>query len=135
LEIGLAQRIIDAELPGIAYWALQGALRLLQNDKFSDSVVHDRLMAKWRKSTNSLEEYLEEICDTDDVGYSIKRSDLYSSYQAWCMVSGRKPYSKSHFHDLLVHNTRLGITLGSKDGYGLYRGVRLKKPVEIADLY
>ena len=60
LDIGLAERILASELPGIAYWAMQGGLRLLQNGKFSDSMAGDRLMAKWRQSTNSLEEYISE---------------------------------------------------------------------------
>jgi len=63
LDANLAQRIIDNELSGIAYWALEGAVRLLQQGKFSASTAHDRLMAKWRRSTNSLEEFIHECCD------------------------------------------------------------------------
>ena len=54
IDPGLAERIIANELPGIAYWALEGARRLLANGNFSKSTAHDRLMAKWRRSTSSL---------------------------------------------------------------------------------
>ena len=37
---------------GIAYWALEGARRLIANGDFSKSTAHDRLMAKWRRSTS-----------------------------------------------------------------------------------
>lgn len=75
LDGNLAQRIIDNELPGIAYWALEGAARLLKNGKFSDSTAHDRLMAKWRRTTNTLEEFIHECCDLSQEG-TYKRSDL-----------------------------------------------------------
>jgi len=58
---GLAERIIATELPGIAYWALEGAKRLLANGNFSKSAAHDRLLAKWRRSTSSLAEFIHEM--------------------------------------------------------------------------
>jgi putative DNA primase/helicase len=127
LDAGLAKRIIAAELPGIAHWAMQGALRLLANGKFSESKAADRLMAKWRQSTNSLEEFIGECCSVGEQ-HSIKRSTFYECYVSWCQVSGRKPYAKSHVRDLLEHNIKLGIAKGSKDGYDLYRGICVKKP-------
>jgi P4 family phage/plasmid primase-like protien len=135
LDVGLAARIVANELPGIAYWAMQGGLRLLQNGKFSESMAGDRLMAKWRQSTNSLEEYIGECCDIGEKLYSVKRAALYEGYVAWCRVSGRKPYSKGHVKDLLEHNIKLDISLGSKDGYELFRGIQFKKPDEASDIY
>jgi putative DNA primase/helicase len=127
LDVGLAKRIIEAELPGIAYWAIKGALRLLANGKFSESKAADRLMAKWRQSTNSLEEFIGERCSVGEQ-HSVKRSTFYENYVSWCQLSGRKPYAKSHVRDLLEHNIKLGIAKGSKDGYDLYRGICVKKP-------
>ena len=48
-----AQRLIAAELPGIAHWALQGAIRLLQQQSLSPSRVHDRLMDEWRRRSTA----------------------------------------------------------------------------------
>ncbi|MBK9440755.1 MAG: hypothetical protein IPN53_05310 [Comamonadaceae bacterium] len=70
----LAQRIIANELPGIAQWALEGAMRVIRNGGYSTSVVHDRLMAQWRRSTNSLEEFVHECCLSGDPAFSILRS-------------------------------------------------------------
>jgi len=127
LDENLAQRIIDNELPGIAYWALQGAARLLSNGKFSASTAHDRLMAKWRRTTNTLEEFIHDTCDLiQDSTY--KRSELYRDYVLWCSDNGRKAFSKGRVRELLEHNIGMGIRLVEVDGYEIFRGIRVKPP-------
>ena len=126
LDKDLAQRIIDNELPGIAYWALEGAARLLQNGKLSESSAHDRLMAKWRRSTNTLEEFIHDECELFQDG-SYKRSELYVAYTEWCSDNGRKPFSKGRVKELLEHNLGMGIRLVEVNGHETFRGV-MKKP-------
>jgi P4 family phage/plasmid primase-like protien len=130
LDENLAQRIIDNELPGIAYWALQGAARLLKNGKFSVSTAHDRLMAKWRRTTNTLEEFIHEDCDLLQEG-TYKRSELYSDYVEWCSENGRKPFSKGRVRELLEHNVGMGIRLVEVNGHETFRGLQMKpaKPI------
>lgn len=126
LDENLAQRIIDNELPGIAYWALEGAARLLKNGKLSASSAHDRLMAKWRRTSNSLEEFIAEECVLfADSHY--RRSDLYKHYAEWCSENGRKAFSKGRVKELLEHNIGMGIRLVELDGYETFRGI-YKKP-------
>ncbi|MBL8439862.1 MAG: hypothetical protein JNK96_01440 [Betaproteobacteria bacterium] len=125
LDENLAQRIIDNELPGIAYWALEGAARLLRNGKFSASAAHDRLMAKWRRSTNSLEEFIYECCELLPSG-TYKRSDFYIDYSSWCPDNGRRAFSKGRVKELLEHNVGMGIRLVELDGYETFRGIRQK---------
>ncbi len=127
----LATRIIENELPGIADWALQGATRLLQNGAFSPSAVHDRLMAKWRAGNSSLHEFIEESCDLGG-DYSVRRSDLYKQYVAWCGDNGRKPFAKGRVKELLEHNIGLGISLAVLDGNEIFRGVKVKPDDEDA---
>lgn len=131
LDENLAQRIIDKELPGIAYWALEGAARLLKNGKFSVSTAHDRLMAKWRRTTNTLEEFIHECCELLQGG-TYRRSDLYRNYVEWCSENGRKPFSKGRVRELLEHNVGMGIRLVEVDGYETFRGIREKPAKPIA---
>lgn len=126
IDPSLADRIIENELAGIAYWALQGAIRLLEQDAFSDSVVHDRMMAKWRLSTNSLDEFIHECCDVGDDSYTFRRSHFYRAYTAWCKDSGRQPFSKSRVKELLAHNLNFGIRFVELNGYETLRGIRNK---------
>jgi len=132
LDPDLAKKIIAEELPGILYWALQGAQRVLKNGKFSPSMAHDRLMQEWRRSSSSLEEFIHESCDIGDASFTFLKSKLYESYVLWCKDSGRKPYGKGHVKALLEHNTKLGITLARiNGGYETFRGVRLKSQSQV----
>lgn len=126
LDEGLAQRIIENELSGIAFWALQGAARLLTNGKLSQSNAHDRLMAKWRRCTNTLEEFIHEACELSPEG-QYRRSDFYIDYAEWCSDNGRKPFSKGRVKELLEHNIGMGIRLVELSGYETFRGVAVKK--------
>ena len=127
IDKDLAQRIIDNELPGIAYWALEGAARLLRNGKLSESSAHDRLMASWRRTSNSLEEFIHECCDlAPDSSY--RRSEFYSDYIEWCSENGRKPFAKGRVRELLEHNIGKGIRLVEINGYETFRGIGVKPP-------
>jgi P4 family phage/plasmid primase-like protien len=127
VDADLASRIIDNEMPGIAFWAIEGARRVLRQKRFSQSRVHDRLMAKWRRSTSSVEEFIDDECvvTTRPETY-VKRSEFYTRYKQWCGENGRKPYSKAHVKELLEYNMTLGVTLASLDGYEIFRGLVLR---------
>lgn len=127
LDENLAQRIIDNELPGIAWWGLQGAARVLRNGKFSASTAHDRLLAKWRRSTNTLEEFIHECCVLS-IDCQYRRSEFYKTYADWCSETGRKPFSKGRVKDLLEHNLGMGIRLVEIDGYETFVGIKPKPP-------
>jgi len=136
LDKGLAERIIDNELPGIGYWALEGAARLLRNGKLSDSTAHDRLMSKWRRCTNTLEEFIHEDCELAQDG-TYRRSTFYVDYKDWCSENGRRPFAKGRVKELLEHNIGMGIRLVEINGYETFRGLRekssqpTKKPITL----
>jgi len=125
LDPDLANRIIKNELSGIANWAMIGAQRLMANGAFSISSAHIRLMDKWRRNSNSLEEFIFECCDLGS-GTSIRRSDFYKEYKIWCGDNGRHPFAKGKVKELLAHNIGLGISWASLDGHEIFRGVRMK---------
>lgn len=126
LDTSLAWRIADAELPGIAYKALKGAERLLSQGGFSESKVHDRLMAEWRVSANSLQEFIQEICELGGEKFAVRRSAFYRTYVQWCKDNGRSASANGRVKDMLTHNLKLGIRASVLDGHEVYRGVRFK---------
>lgn len=134
IDPALADRIIEHEMPGIAHWALQGARRLLLQGQFSKSVAHDRLMARWRRTSNSLEEFIHECCTTGEDNLSIRRSKFYVAYKQWCGENGRRPFAKGKVRELMEHNIALGVRLTNRDGYEIFRGITLKDPEELSDI-
>ena len=130
-DAGLADRIIAQELPGIAYWALEGAMRVIRQGGYSESVVHDRLMAQWRRGISSLEEFIHECCLVGDPAYAILRSALYKHYTAWCAETGRRAFAKGRVKELLEHNVGLGVSLARVDGYELFRGVQMRPDLDV----
>jgi P4 family phage/plasmid primase-like protien len=129
VDPGLAQRMIDNELPGIAYWALEGAARLLSNGKLPQSSAHDRLLAKWRRSTSTLEEFIHDECDLCQDG-TFRRSEFYVAYTQWCSDNGRKPLSKGRIKEQLEHNIGMGIRLVEINGHETFRGVMSKPSIK-----
>lgn len=125
IDPGLAERIIGNEMPGIAFWALEGANRLIANGRFSRSMAHDRLMEKWRLSTSSPSEFIHECCERSPDA-CVRRSDFYRRYVTWCAETGRKPYSKGRVKELLEHNIALGVRLAELNGHEVFRGLKLK---------
>lgn len=126
LDSGLADRIIAQELPSIAYWALQGGARLLEQGGFSTSVVHDRLMQKWRRSASSLDEFLHECCDFATALHE-RRSMVYAAYKKWCLEGGRKPLSKAKVKQSMEQRIGLQVHFATLDGYEIVRGLAVRE--------
>ena len=126
IDPDLPGRIIGNELSGIAFWALTGGMRLMANGKFSESIVHDRLMAKWRRSSNSLEEFLYERCEFNSNEY-VRRAEFYKQYKEWCSENGRHSFKKGRVKDLISSKIGLGITYTTLNGIDIFRGVKLKE--------
>ena len=103
LDADLPDRIISTELAGIVHWALEGAVRLMAKGAFTKSAANDRLMAKWRRTSNSLEEFIHESCELG-ADMQTRRSEFYSDYVTWCKDSGRHAFAKGRVKELLEHN-------------------------------
>jgi putative DNA primase/helicase len=50
----LDEKIIREELPGVAWWALEGARRLVEQGRFTDSPAHHAVIERWRQSADSV---------------------------------------------------------------------------------
>lgn len=124
IDPGLADRIIKEEMPGIIKWALNGATRLLMQGKFSESIVHDRLMGEWRRNRNSLEMFIYESCKLSPDAKT-RRSEFYAAYVAWCGEVGKKPFAKSRVKELLEHNMSWGLRISRPNGNETINGIEV----------
>lgn len=131
LDPDIADRILSTEMPGVAYWALEGAKRLLKNGKFTETTAHKELMGKWRLSSNSLAEFIHECCELAP-GLQERRSKFYKDYEDWCYRNNRKPFAKQKVLNILQTTVGLNIKLVTIDGYETLKGVSVK-PNEFFD--
>jgi P4 family phage/plasmid primase-like protien len=134
IDPDLADRIIANELPGILQWSLEGASRLLKNNKFSSSLAHERLLAKWQTQSSSLEEFVDEACDCVPETQSIRRSEFYEAYVQWCSECGRKPFSKSKVLEKFEQNIRLKVKHARLNGIEIFRGLAWQSSAEDSTL-
>jgi putative DNA primase/helicase len=113
-----ASKVWEAEAPQILAWALEGAVRFV-NDGFSESPGHDAYLRRWRITTDSVRHF---FTDPDAIGITeskpptgwLQRSDVYRIYKDWCQDYGMKPVSASNFYE--------NIDAGRIDGLRLIKG-------------
>ncbi len=84
-------------------------------------------MAKWRRSTNTLEEFIHDTCELVSE-HPYLRADFYKDYTQWCSDNGRKPFSKGRVKELLENNIGMNIRLVQVNGYETFRGIKQKPP-------
>lgn len=126
IDTGLAVRIITNEMSGIAYWALEGGIRLLQQGRFSDSTAHDRLMAQWRRTASSIHEFIHECCVLGP-GLMVRRSAFYGAYASWCKESRRSAFSKSKLKSHIEHSADLPVRFTVLDGNEVMRDIQVSE--------
>lgn len=93
----LAQKIIENELPGVFNWVLDGLNRLLRQGKFSHSQASDDTLKEFRKESDSVALFLDEIGYEPDPEGWIKAKPVYQSYREWTFSEGLKPLAKKNF--------------------------------------
>lgn len=126
IDTGLADRIITNELSGIAHWALEGGIRLLQQGRFSGSIVHDRLMMQWRRAASSIHEFIHECCVLGP-GLLVRRSTFYAAYADWCKESRRSAFGKSKLKSHIEHSIDLPVRFTVLDGNEVMRGIKVSE--------
>ena len=124
-------RVLD-ELPGIFCWSLEGALRLMRQQRFTDCAVCDLARSEYRTDSDPFLQFVDECCEIIPT-YGISCSDLYRAYHDYCLNNGRSPKGSSEFGKQLVRLPGVPGTPGiTKDRFrtGSYRpwryvGIRL----------
>ena len=123
----LANNIIQAELPGVAQWALDGAVRRLGQKSFSSSIVHNEMMKKWRIYHNSLLGFIEDCCEVGDKAHTVRRAAFYDEYVKWCNEFGLRYHSKQEVKDRITSTASINVEWKIRDGIETFVGIRIKK--------
>jgi P4 family phage/plasmid primase-like protien len=114
--------IADNEGPGILNWALEGAARLLDNNGFTHTLSHTRLMDQWQSRINPVVGF---ISDGDYVMHVannlVNRDALYNAYAAWCDKTHNFAMQKQTF----VENMDKRYSISQHKGEWCYEGLKL----------
>nr|CAB4128819.1 DNA primase, phage/plasmid [uncultured Caudovirales phage] len=83
---GLEGRIVAYEMPQIAAWALQGAVRVLQRGHFVVPGDSAEVLAEWRTSADQVAEFVMEKCEkleSADADGATPGANLHAIYSLW----------------------------------------------------
>lgn len=124
-ELGLAQKLVEAELPGIVRRALQGAEELLVHGRYQIPLSSEEdLQLLWIGNADSVALFLQEVCE-DCSGEAAWNwalgGDVHAAFLRWASL--RKHSEMSH-HELLERLQSRGVTKKRSNGTRLSVKVR-----------
>ena len=114
------ERTLEAELPGILRWAVEGCLEW-QRDGLGTAGAVERATREYREDEDVLGAFLAERCEVGE-GETPKR-ELREAYEDFCRELGEQPLAASHLGRQL---TARGIAAKDKPRR-VYADVRLAK--------
>ncbi len=94
-DTGLTARL-QAELPGILLWAIDGWRRLRERGHFVQPTASADAVRELEDLASPVGQFLRETCRPEPDA-TVVCVDLYRAYTTWCMKSGVKPVSASLF--------------------------------------
>ena len=117
---------LKKELPGILNWALEGYVRLMRNEGFTDELGSEQKRDLWKEYGNSIDRFVDDraalVPDTE-----LPKDKIYSAYTAFCAETGRQAKPKNSFSDYLTRQYNVETarpTLGGERVH-CFRGLHL----------
>ena len=86
---------LKTELSGIFNWCYEGYKRLKQQDRLTQTVENEEMMAEFVVIMNPVAAFIDE-CLQDEDG-TIERTELYRKYVAWTKEAGHEAQSRTKF--------------------------------------
>ena len=121
-DTGLADQLIQEELPGILNFALQGLKRLYKKG-FTDVPSSKAIKREWELSADQVAAFIDEECDLVPSA-KIPIGELYDKYKYWADDSGIK--SNVNKINLTSRLKRMGCTASRNGSARMLQGVKLK---------
>ena len=100
---GLAEHIVTTELPGVARWAVDGAIRLMERGEYTIPATSSAALNQWKHSADQVAQYVAERCKPARVAAAgsalgTKAAALYSDYRInFCDEHGYRQLSRMRF--------------------------------------
>lgn len=116
-DVDLAKKIIANELSGVLNWILEGMIRLIVNERFTESEEMKKAMINFRTESDSVLMFIEEKGYRQDLDRKEQLKDLYMEYSCYCFESGFSKVSKRKFSDRLKN---VGFQVEKSTGGNMY---------------
>jgi putative DNA primase/helicase len=119
---------LQAELPGILNWAIEGWSRLRKRGRFVQPASGQELIDQFKNMASPVAAFIEDRVDIDP-GSNIPVKDLFEGWKDWCATKNRNPGSEQTFgRDLYSVMPALKVTQPRVDGKQVrhYEGIGLK---------
>jgi putative DNA primase/helicase len=81
---------LEGELPGIFAWALDGAVRLMKQGKYTLPKSHEDELRAWRKNADPVAEFIQSACSKAALKNGTTSTVLFKHYERWARFSGHK---------------------------------------------
>jgi P4 family phage/plasmid primase-like protien len=93
----IADRILAAEHPGIVPWMLEGAARVMAQNRCTLPASHHVELAEWRRNPDPIAAFVRERTSHAPEGRGARAKVLYQSYRTWAEQHRLKPVSSTRF--------------------------------------
>jgi phage/plasmid-associated DNA primase len=118
-------RALEAELPGIAQFALEGLRMLLVDDgKFTATASTTKTSDEFRTMQAPTATFLSECVEAGTSADWLPQRELYAAYKAWCAEHGHMPTSSARLSAELSYQfpTAASASATRRVGNGVQRG-------------
>lgn len=93
----LANEIIKEELAGVFNWVMEGLARLLENNKFSQSVKVSAMIDKYKNESDNVKLFLDTEKYISSATNYKPLKDFYFEYRMFCSDGGYSPLNRTNF--------------------------------------
>lgn len=111
-------------MQGIFAWMVKGYFKY-KRFGLSLSSEMQKVVNAYKRDNDIVLQFLEEKCEMDGE-YSTRAKSLYDSYKMWCKSNGFFVCSAKKFNAELQTHPEWHDGKGTKDGYPVYKGIKLK---------
>jgi putative DNA primase/helicase len=125
---------LKKELPGILNWALEGYVRLMRNEGFTNELGREQKRDLWKEYGNTIDRFVDDRAELVP-NTELPKDKIYSAYTAFCAETGRQAKPKNSFSDYLTREYNVETTRPTVHGERrrCYRGLNLPDADEEED--
>ncbi len=121
----LAKKIIENELDGVFMWALDGLMKLLENDGFEELEEVNKAKKRLILAMYPFQQFIQECCDLGE-DEQVAPKEMWKSYQDWCKEGQYSIMSRNRFYNQIMRSFPAVGRVRTTNGKRIFKGINLK---------